>query len=657
MCALAPAAHAAPSLAWSTPVALGGTTSESAVSCASESLCVAVDEQGDAFVSSNPTEATPTWSRTALRTEGSPLTGVSCAPDGPCVAVDGHGQAFTDPQPGSSQWSSALDIDGTNALAGVSCASASLCVAVDGSGDVLSSTDPGSSDWSSTEADPGRALTGVSCPSASLCVAVDDAGVVLASATPASGGWHAQRVDFEALRAVSCASASACVAVDADDNALASSDPGASSATWSITPVGSGRQLAAISCASTGLCAAVGAGGEALASDDAATLAPEWPGETVDGGGSLTGVSCLPGGFCLALDVSGHSLSARVPAPRATTLEPPAAELTSTSATLEGEVDPNDAALGACSFEYASGTSGIQSIPCATLPPAIGTSRVSAKLTGLAPNTAYRYRIIATAPAGTGAGAEVTFTTPVSASVALVTPNPSITGTPAVNQRLTCHPGTPAGSSAQLTYAWLRDQIPIAGSTSSTYTVKGQDSGQHLQCQVTATDGGGSATQKSAFVTIPVGGAPASAGETSVGSATFKDGKVSVPIGCSAQASRGCQVTVRVSVVETLSGNRVLALAARARRIAHRSAAALRHVTLALASARAHLGAGVHASVSAVLTRAAKRLLASRRRFTANVSVSGTVIGVIEAQLAQQLVTLSASSGHAAGHAARRRRT
>jgi alpha-galactosidase len=47
------------------------------------------------------------------------------------------------------------------------------------------------------------------------------------------------------------------------------------------------------------------------------------------------------------------------------------------------------------------------------------------------------------------------------------------------------------------------------------------------------------------------------------------------------------------------------------------------------------------------MSATAKRLLASRRHFSAYVYVSGTVIGVIEAQLAQQLITL-ANSAHGA---------
>jgi len=97
-----------------------------------------------------------------------------------------------------------------------------------------------------------------------------------------------------------------------------------------------------------------------------------------------------------------------------------------------------------------------------------------------------------------------------------------------------------------------------------------------------------------------------------------------------------------------------VAIAARAKPMAHKSAAALRHVTVSLASVRVRLAQGAHVTVSAALDASARHLLASLRHFTGYVSVTGTVIGVIEAQLAHQLVTLSASSHAASTHAARR---
>jgi hypothetical protein len=649
-------AQATALLGWSAPASFDPGRALSAVSCASESLCVGVDHQGYALSTSDPMNPSPSWSVAPIDL-GESLNAVSCAPGGPCVAVDGRGEAFVSVGPNASAWSSALVPDGGKPLTGVSCPTSSLCVAVDDEGDIATSANPQSGGWTLASSHPGDHPTGVSCSSQTLCVAVDSSGNVLSSVDPTggAGAWSVQKVDSGELLAVSCWAAGTCVAVDSSGEALASADPGSSAATWNLTPI-DGERLTGISCASSGLCVAVDGRGEAWASDDPTAAIPTWSPSSADSQ-ALVGISCLPGGFCLALDTAGRSVAARVPAPGATTLTP--TEVTDTSAALAGAVDPNDAVLGACTFEYGtSGAGGIytQSVPCSVLPVASGGIQdVAARVSGLAPNTTYHYRVLAASPAGTGAGADQAFTTAISSQVALVHPNPSITGTPANGQTLTCHPGTPSGSSAQLTYAWLRDLIPIAGATVSSYTVKGQDTGHHLQCQVTATDGGGSASANSAFVTIPVGGVPASAGETAVGKVSFKNGKVSVPVTCSTQASGGCQVMLRLTVLESLSGSRIVAIAAGATHSTRVGAASLRHVTVTLASARAHLSRGAHATLAATLHATGRRLLAARRRFGANAYVSGTVIGVIEAQLVQQLVTLSAYAHSASTHAAHRR--
>jgi hypothetical protein len=665
---LAAGAQASPSLTWTGPAPMPAGVTATAVSCASEALCVAVDAQGDALTTLDPTASGPSWNEAEIdhgkaAFAGAPLNSVSCAPEGLCAAVDEHGDVFVDGAPGSSSWSGS-SIDGNVAITGVSCPSASLCVAVDDAGDVLTSTSPGSGGWHATNVD-ARGLRAVSCaPSPLSCVAVDDAGDVLASSEPTNGGsWHAQTVAFGELLGASCTSLASvvagtpgvlCAAVEAGGDVLASEDPLASPATWNLTPIDLGQSFAAVSCASSGLCVAVDGHGRAIASDHPAGVSPGWVSTGIDNGRAIAGVACLAGGFCLAVDGAGHSLSARVRAPEATTVAPPT-EVTSGSALAVGEVNPDDAVLAACTFEYGAAGAALftQSVPCSATPAANGGSqRVSARLTGLAPNTAYRYRVVATSPAGTNAGGEVVFTTAASPLVTIVTPNPSIVGTPAVGQRLACHPGTPAG--VTLGYVWLRDVLAIAGATGSTYTVTGQDSGHHLQCQVTASDAGGNATARSAFVTIPIGGVPASAGETTVGTAAFRGGRVGVPVTCSSRASGGCEVTVRLQASETLSGRRIVAVAARAAHRARAGRASVRHVTITLASARVHIAAGAHVTVSATLSAAAKRLLAARRRFSAYLYVSGTVIGVLEAQLAKQLLTLVAGSHSAAVHARRR---
>jgi hypothetical protein len=147
------------------------------VSCASMSLCVAVDGAGNVLTSTHPASSESSWTITPV--DAHPLWGVSCPSDSFCVAVDGAGNVVnsTDPTGRGSAWSVAK-VDGTTKLTSVSCASETLCVAVDAAGNVLSSTDPagGFGAWSVVPADPGHALTSVSCTPAGLCVAVDDAG-------------------------------------------------------------------------------------------------------------------------------------------------------------------------------------------------------------------------------------------------------------------------------------------------------------------------------------------------------------------------------------------------------------------------------------------------------------------------------------------------
>jgi hypothetical protein len=635
-------AAAAPSLGWSVPATFDSGNTPSGVSCPSESQCVAIDSQGNVLSTPDPTASHPSWSVVA-KDEGKPLDAVSCVAGGPCVAVDDRGDALVASGSGATAWSPPAPIDGGSRLTGVSCAGTSLCVAVNEEGDVLTSPSPGIGGWSVASVDAGHRLTGVSCSSQTMCVAIDEAGNVISSTDPAGGSmaWHSQEVFAAQLVGISCSASGSCLAVDGTGEALASSDPSALSATWSETPIDS-KALTAVSCASSGLCVATDGSGQAFASDDAAIPIPAWAASSA-GSAGVGGVSCLAGGFCLAVDTGGSFATARVPLPEAATLAPTI--VTDIGASLAGAVNPNDATLETCTFEYGTALPYAQSVPCSALPVATGGAQgVSAQLTGLSPNTSYHYRVLASSPTGTSAGADVTFTTAVSSQVALVYPQPSIAGTPAVGQRLTCRPGTPPGTTAHLSYAWVRDLIPIPEATSSTYTVKGQDSGHHLQCQITASNGGGDATEKSAFVTIPVGGIPASAGETAIGKATYRSDKLSVPVLCSAQASGGCEITLRLAVVETLSSGHVVAVAAASQNDANASIAGLRHTTVTLASAHVRLAAGSYRTVTATLNTTAKRLLASRRHFAANIYVSGTVIGVIEAQLAQQLITLGSSA-------------
>ncbi len=618
-----PSAAAAPQLSWSTPAPfdLGHVTS--AVSCSSESLCVSVDHEGEALSSTDPMASAPSWSSSLVA--GAAINAVSCAPEGLCVAVDATGHAI-DRSSGASSWSG-NSVDGGRDMTGVSCPQAALCVAVDSAGRVLTTANPAGAVWAGTTIDAEHpALKGVSCASATLCAAVDGSGDVLTSANPTGGAsaWQTVKVTSEELTAVSCSTAGFCVALDAAGDAFASATPLAGG--WTSTAVDAER-FNALSCASSGLCVAADGRGEVLASDEPAAAEPVWVAARPSTE-ALAGVACLPGGSCIAVSTGGRSVSARVPAPLAVTLSPTL--VTAEGATAAGVVNPKDATLSSCRFEFGTSTGYGQSAPCASVPTAAGGNQnVSAQLEGLLPNTTYHYRLLVSTPSGTVPGADVTFTTALSSSVPIAQPHPSITGTPAIGQKLTCHANTtPAGITPQFAYAWVNDQIPIAGATGSTYQVRGRDGGHHMQCQVTTTDGGGSASARSAFVTIPMGGVPVSTGETLIGQALASGNRVTLPITCSAQATQGCRISLK-----------------------------LRRGSLTLAALNASVPKGSRRSIALELSTRGKRVLAAHRHLSATLQISGTVIGVIEGQLGTQTLSLTAppkSTSRTIHHAARR---
>ena len=101
-------------------------------------------------------------------------------------------------------------------------------------------------------------------------------------------------------------------------------------------------------------------------------------------------------------------------APTATTGS--AGSVTTSSATLNGTVNPNGAST-AVTFEYGTTTS-YGSTATATPSPLTGTTEQSASagLTGLAAETTYHFRVKTTNSAGTGYGNDASFTTSYSST-------------------------------------------------------------------------------------------------------------------------------------------------------------------------------------------------------------------------------------------------
>ena len=88
-----------------------------------------------------------------------------------------------------------------------------------------------------------------------------------------------------------------------------------------------------------------------------------------------------------------------------------ATDLGPATATLNGRVNPNGAALSSCTFEYGTSTSYGQTASCRDVGAVNTPESVSAAIGGLSPNTVYHYLLLAKNANGEAKGEDGTFTT------------------------------------------------------------------------------------------------------------------------------------------------------------------------------------------------------------------------------------------------------
>jgi len=322
-----PALAASP-LSWSSPTLIDSSPPQpelDAVSCPSALLCVSVDQFGGIVSSTDPTGGASAWSFAQLGSQtyrpNTPcnlvalcLLGVSCPSTTLCVAVGNNGEMVVSSEPtGAGEWTQS-EVDEGRSLLGVSCPSVSLCVAVDQAGDVLTSTDPGGGAhaWHASHVDD-HVLRGVSCASVSLCVAVDQAGNVVTSAHP-TGGASAWTVSDVAgttpLLGVSCTEhgGSLCAAVGGEGDVVNSTEP-ATDGSWTTSQVDGGTALGGVSCPSVSLCVAFDGAGNVLSATNPAGGASAWTPSHVDAEDFLSGVSCASESLCVIVNGHGDVLS------------------------------------------------------------------------------------------------------------------------------------------------------------------------------------------------------------------------------------------------------------------------------------------------------------------------------------------------------------
>jgi hypothetical protein len=89
----------------------------------------------------------------------------------------------------------------------------------------------------------------------------------------------------------------------------------------------------------------------------------------------------------------------------------PATALATTSATLQGSVNPQGIATND-HFQYGTSTAYGQTTPTVSAGDGSNTVTASAAVSGLTPGTVYHYRVVASSDTGTENGADGTFTTP-----------------------------------------------------------------------------------------------------------------------------------------------------------------------------------------------------------------------------------------------------
>jgi hypothetical protein len=335
-------------LSWSPPTLIDSQPTPKSdviltgVSCASPTLCLAVDYAGNALISTNPAGGAGTW--TIANIDGANnISAVSCALPSLCIAADNHGNILTSTNPagGVGTWTAAEVDSKGRGINSVYCASASFCIAVDAAGEVLTSTDPagGVGAWMITPVDlssegymGANDVYAVSCASTSLCLAADFRGNFLTSTEPmgGAGAWAIAPVDkSKAVYAVSCPSSSLCVAGDWVGDLLTTTNPTGGAGAWTTAQVdpdyetlNGGWHIDSVSCPSTSMCVAVDERGNVFTSSDPTGGVAAWTMADVDGANSLRGVSCPSTSICIAVDNIGDVVVGSMPSVPPVSLNP-----------------------------------------------------------------------------------------------------------------------------------------------------------------------------------------------------------------------------------------------------------------------------------------------------------------------------------------------
>jgi hypothetical protein len=198
---------------------------------------------------------------------------------------------------------------------------------------------------------------------------------------------------------------------------------------------------------------------------------------------------------------------------------------------------------------------------------------------------------------------------------------PIASGTPAVGQTLSCSSGSWTGTPAPtFTYSWLRDGVPIAGATATTYVVQASDQGNGLTCKVIATNKSGTVPAASNTLIVPVPPPPPPVPVITLSSVRIvvSGGSARVPLSC---ASATCGGTIELTeqiVVKRRHGKKTTS----------------KKKTVVLGRGAYSLAAGHSATIVVRLTSTGNSALARARGHRLTARVSASVIGGVTASRA-----------------------
>ena len=288
------------------------TNKLTSVSCASSSLCVAADEGGN--VSSFDPATPPSYTQTI--DSGNSVNAVSCIPNSAdCVVSDSKGRAYYATNVSTSAkgtWTTWNGPTGQSPSEAVGCLTTTLCVLADGGaeegggGDMYYASSLGGS-WKEAFS-PLYGAVAVSCGSSTLCVAGQSEGFIHYTSKPASGEWFALSIGSGTMNAVDCFSASFCAVVDSSGHVrIANTEAHIKEAAgWKPTDIDGATELHGVACVSTTSCVAVDGTGDVvnltIESSGTATASTQ----DIDGTNSFTAVSCTGSATCAAVDSAGN---------------------------------------------------------------------------------------------------------------------------------------------------------------------------------------------------------------------------------------------------------------------------------------------------------------------------------------------------------------